>query len=79
MILFVDINFRNLFREDTFVIWSQNCSQDIFSREPTLARNNGFVLTDKESTNKHMIILRASDWFFDTSDLEQNTAAVAKV
>ena len=29
-------------------------------------------------TNKHMIILRASDWFFDTSGLEQKTAAVAK-
>lgn len=25
-----------------------------------------------------MIILRASDWLFDTSGLEQNTAAVAK-
>ena len=52
-----------------------------FSREPTLSRNNRFVLTDKEfhipkrfcQTNKHTIILRASDWFFDTSGLEQNT------
>lgn len=47
-VLFVDINFKNLFREDTFVNWSQNGSQDIFSREPTLAHNNRFVLTGKE-------------------------------